>query len=33
VKDVTWPMIVGCALIVGGTFAVVRPGRVSVPGD
>ena len=22
---ITWPMIAGCALIVGGTFAVVRP--------
>jgi drug/metabolite transporter (DMT)-like permease len=24
-ETITWPMIVGCALIVGGTFAVVRP--------
>ena len=24
-ETITWPMIAGCALIVGGTFAVVRP--------
>jgi drug/metabolite transporter (DMT)-like permease len=24
-EAITWPMIVGCGLIVGGTFAVVRP--------
>jgi drug/metabolite transporter (DMT)-like permease len=32
-ETITWPMIAGCALIVGGTFAVVRPGRISVSGD
>ncbi len=26
-ETITWPMIAGCALIVGGTFAVVRPAR------
>ena len=26
-ETITWPMIAGCALIVGGTFAVVRPSR------
>ena len=26
-ETITWPMIAGCALIVGGTFAVVRPRR------
>jgi len=34
-ETITWPMIAGCALIVGGTFAVVRPrrtrGRVTAP--
>ena len=28
-ETITWPMIAGCALIVGGTFAVVRPPRSS----
>jgi len=27
-ETITWPMIGGCALIVGGTFAVVRPARM-----
>lgn len=26
-ETITWPMVAGCALIVGGTFAVVRPPR------
>ena len=26
-ETITWPMIAGCALVVGGTFAVVRPAR------
>jgi len=26
-ETITWPMIAGCALIVGGTGAVLRPGR------
>jgi drug/metabolite transporter (DMT)-like permease len=26
-ETITWPMVAGCALIVGGTFAVVRPSR------
>ena len=24
-ETITWPMIAGCALVVGGTFAVVQP--------
>ena len=28
-ETITWPMIVGCALIVGGTFAVVRPAALA----
>jgi len=24
-ETITWPMIAGCALVVGGTFAVVSP--------
>ena len=28
-ETITWPMMAGCALIVGGTFAVVRPSRTS----
>jgi drug/metabolite transporter (DMT)-like permease len=26
-ETITWPMVAGCALIVGGTAAVLRPGR------
>ena len=25
-ESITWPMIAGCALIIGGTGAVLRPG-------
>ena len=28
-EAITWPMVAGCALIVGGTFGVVRPSRTS----
>ena len=26
-ETITWPMIAGCALIIGGTAAVLRPAR------
>jgi drug/metabolite transporter (DMT)-like permease len=26
-ETITWPMVAGCALIIGGTGAVLRPGR------